>query len=513
MSSDILYQAEGSAAIRLEYDDDVGGDPKKKKKLHLAVMCFTKEAHLLHMAFYNNRHISGTTEESDGAEGDVPRCVSLRSTTSQDGDQATKEVAELHFAHVPNDVVVMAVVVFCVAGNDFSPLAVDDRSVASTCVQVTRPDGASFIRHPLGSSSLRRDSGGLSPRSRPVAMFGVYFDRRCTKRSQWELAIEAATISGLSWEPIVTSVRNTVGLGRLGEMRVPPGRLGLVEDVEVPNESWLYPVEPIAAAAKVKISIGWDVIQKDKAADVDVACFAVDARSEHIIATCFWAHLDTLCGALVHSGDNLTGDGDGDDETITIQTNLIPDTVRSLVVLVTSQGGPLATVAKNLHCTISQSRPIEGTIVGHCSQLEQSFPVTSWGFIAAVLVKGGSASSPAWSCHVPMTNLDVPSLTAVTDAAVRQAVLACVGSRMSASTGRFASLSSSTGAAALLPRVQKHLAPTSGSNPNPTSGSTAKTANSKGNVPRAHHAPSPVDWRLVGVVIAIIVAMFSVLRL
>ena len=224
MSSDILYQAEGSAAIRLEYDDDVGGDPKKKKKLHLAVMCFTKEAHLLHMAFYNNRHISGTTEESDGAEGDVPRCVSLRSTTSQDGDQATKEVAELHFAHVPNDVVVMAVVVFCVAGNDFSPLAVDDRSVASTCVQVTRPDGASFIRHPLGSSSLRRDSGGLSPRSRPVAMFGVYFDRRCTKRSQWELAIEAATISGLSWEPIVTSVRNTVGLGRLGEMRVPPGR-------------------------------------------------------------------------------------------------------------------------------------------------------------------------------------------------------------------------------------------------------------------------------------------------
>lgn len=41
-----------------------------------------------------------------------------------------------------------------------------------------------------------------------------------------------------------------------------------------------------------------------------------------------------LNGALTHSGDNLTGAGDGDDETITIDLSKVPDEINEIVALV-----------------------------------------------------------------------------------------------------------------------------------------------------------------------------------
>ncbi|AFU88089.1 putative TerD-like bacterial stress protein [Caulobacter phage CcrColossus] len=49
----------------------------------------------------------------------------------------------------------------------------------------------------------------------------------------------------------------------------------------------------------------------------------------------FYGNLKSADGAIVHSGDNLTGDGAGDDERITIDTSLLNPAVDEIIVAVT----------------------------------------------------------------------------------------------------------------------------------------------------------------------------------
>jgi len=46
----------------------------------------------------------------------------------------------------------------------------------------------------------------------------------------------------------------------------------------------------------------------------------------------FFGNLTSADGAIVHSGDNLTGDGDGDDERITIDTSKLDSRVDSIIL-------------------------------------------------------------------------------------------------------------------------------------------------------------------------------------
>ena len=49
----------------------------------------------------------------------------------------------------------------------------------------------------------------------------------------------------------------------------------------------------------------------------------------------FYNNLNGRDGAVVHTGDNLTGDGDGDDEVIIINFDKIPSEIKKLAVCVT----------------------------------------------------------------------------------------------------------------------------------------------------------------------------------
>lgn len=48
---------------------------------------------------------------------------------------------------------------------------------------------------------------------------------------------------------------------------------------------------------------------------------------------CYW-HLEHISGAVVHTGDNLTGEGDGDDEQIQIDLSRVPSSYDELVIAV-----------------------------------------------------------------------------------------------------------------------------------------------------------------------------------
>jgi tellurium resistance protein TerD len=49
----------------------------------------------------------------------------------------------------------------------------------------------------------------------------------------------------------------------------------------------------------------------------------------------YYNNLTSPCGAVEHTGDNLTGEGEGDDELINVSLNKIPENIKELVIVVT----------------------------------------------------------------------------------------------------------------------------------------------------------------------------------
>ncbi len=59
--------------------------------------------------------------------------------------------------------------------------------------------------------------------------------------------------------------------------------------------------------------------------DLDASAFALGR--EKVLSDddfIFYNKLESNCGSILHSGDNLTGDGDGDDEQIVVHLNSVP---------------------------------------------------------------------------------------------------------------------------------------------------------------------------------------------
>jgi tellurium resistance protein TerD len=89
---------------------------------------------------------------------------------------------------------------------------------------------------------------------------------------------------------------------------------------------------------KMIVGLGWDTRSTDGAAfDLDGAVFLCNAsgkvRSDADFV--FYNNLKSADGSVTHSGDNLTGAGEGDDETVTIELDKVPADVDKIVFAVT----------------------------------------------------------------------------------------------------------------------------------------------------------------------------------
>jgi tellurium resistance protein TerD len=89
---------------------------------------------------------------------------------------------------------------------------------------------------------------------------------------------------------------------------------------------------------KLIVGLGWDTRATDGAAfDLDGAVFLINSagkvRSDADFV--FYNNLKSVDGAVVHSGDNTTGAGEGDDETITIDLTKVAADVEKISVCVT----------------------------------------------------------------------------------------------------------------------------------------------------------------------------------
>lgn len=87
------------------------------------------------------------------------------------------------------------------------------------------------------------------------------------------------------------------------------------------------------------VGLGWDVNAFDSGAafDLDAAAFMVGANGKCPTEKefIFYGNLEHHTGSVKHMGDNLTGEGDGDDEQILVDLATIPANVERIAFTVT----------------------------------------------------------------------------------------------------------------------------------------------------------------------------------
>jgi tellurium resistance protein TerD len=89
---------------------------------------------------------------------------------------------------------------------------------------------------------------------------------------------------------------------------------------------------------KILIGLGWDVRTTDGADfDLDASLFMLraDGRVRSDSDFIFYNNLRSADGSVEHTGDNRTGEGEGDDEAINVDLERVPPEVDKLVVTVT----------------------------------------------------------------------------------------------------------------------------------------------------------------------------------
>lgn len=90
---------------------------------------------------------------------------------------------------------------------------------------------------------------------------------------------------------------------------------------------------------KITVGLGWDTNAYDGGYDfdLDASVFMVgkSGRVEHDEDFIFYNNLKHPSGSVEHTGDNRTGEGDGDDESVVVDLPKVPDYIDKIAFTVT----------------------------------------------------------------------------------------------------------------------------------------------------------------------------------
>ena len=90
---------------------------------------------------------------------------------------------------------------------------------------------------------------------------------------------------------------------------------------------------------KIMVGLGWDVNAFDSGSDfdLDAAAFMLGANGKCPTEKefIFYGNLKHASESVEHMGDNLTGEGEGDDEQILIELSRVPQEYDKIVIVVT----------------------------------------------------------------------------------------------------------------------------------------------------------------------------------
>ncbi|AYG83640.1 Stress response protein SCP2 [Streptomyces hundungensis] len=131
-----------------------------------------------------------------------------------------------------------------------------------------------------------------------------------------------------------------------GKINLDKGRVNLQKNQTV---SLVKGGRPLLS--QVKMGLGWEPAFRGKDIDLDASVIAYGPQRNHL-DTCYFGKLSILNGAIKHSGDNLTGEGAGDDEVIVVDLGRIPAEATGLVFTVNSFSGQKFSEVAKAYCRL-----------------------------------------------------------------------------------------------------------------------------------------------------------------
>ncbi|MGW3684779.1 TerD family protein [Streptomyces sp. NPDC005125] len=134
--------------------------------------------------------------------------------------------------------------------------------------------------------------------------------------------------------------------GGSGKINLDKGRVNLQKNQTV---SLVKGGRPLLS--QVKMGLGWEPAFRGKDIDLDASVIAYGPNRNHL-DSCYFGKLSILNGAIKHSGDNLTGEGAGDDEVIVVDLGRIPPEATGLVFTVNSFTGQKFTEVAKAYCRL-----------------------------------------------------------------------------------------------------------------------------------------------------------------
>ncbi|MYS82303.1 TerD family protein [Embleya scabrispora] len=167
-----------------------------------------------------------------------------------------------------------------------------------------------------------------------------------------------------------------------GPINLDKGRVSLRKDQSVSLVKTGAP--PLT---RIRMGLGWAPAKAGSSIDLDASCIAFDAQGKKVV-TVWFMKLSGLDGAIVHSGDNLTGEGEGDDESIVVRLDALPPHVTGLVFTVNSFLGQKFTEVSRAFC-----RLVDDTTDAELVRFDLSATEPRTGVLMCKLVREGAAWS------------------------------------------------------------------------------------------------------------------------
>jgi tellurium resistance protein TerZ len=109
---------------------------------------------------------------------------------------------------------------------------------------------------------------------------------------------------------------------------------------------------------RICMGLGWDAAKKGgvlglfsstQEIDLDASCLMFDG-AKNLVDTVWFRQLRSNDGSIIHTGDNRTGAGEGDDEQIMVDLTRVPAEVQALVFTVNSFTGQTFNSVANAYC-------------------------------------------------------------------------------------------------------------------------------------------------------------------
>lgn len=144
------------------------------------------------------------------------------------------------------------------------------------------------------------------------------------------------------------------------------------------------------ALSFLRMGLGWDPVKKSglfgsRSANIDLDASAVMFADHNIVDVAYYGQLTAKDGSIQHQGDNLTGEGAGDDEVVLVDLTRVPPHINTVMFIVTSYKGHTFEQVQNAFC-----RLVDGTTNDELARytLQGGMPFT--GMVMAKVYRQGS---------------------------------------------------------------------------------------------------------------------------